>query len=557
MPPTLAKPQVIPSGPKVTAIYLRLSRKSKRSVSLEVQEQECRALIERMNWPEAIVIFADKKSASDRSKTREGYDLLLAWCKAGRVARIVSRDDDRLVRQPLELEGLIDHLEPHAVPVYFYVSGYLDLASSPGRANARIRGAIARQEVERKSERQKENNLFRVKHGEPIGGPSPTGLQYVKRDGDSPATYRHEPNGADAIRWAHDFVMRGGTVTDVCREWERRGITTKTGKPHTWRSAKNALCNPAIAGYLAYQPSSILSDTNRPGGERWVSHRHKLELTKGNWEPVISSDDWHAMVAVLTNTRQQPGNNLKWLLSGQALCGVCAGSEKIVCRNYSDGRQARMYICKKGRHIDIPAEPIDDYIISIAVEIVRSRDFHDQGKEEIDLARRELLLTRKHDLEGELEALTRSYTQRKIKLPQLVSGSESLNAQLDRVVQELEGGIEAHPAANYSEGFSRQDFQALSLEQKRLLVADVLPEIRIFPPLRERGGPYPPVASYVHAYDRRGRLRPLPTDQDIYDQVTVKQYEHAARYGRPVLIDGEPATGEAVPSTSQRETLAE
>jgi DNA invertase Pin-like site-specific DNA recombinase len=69
---------------------------------------------------------------------------------------IVGRASDRYTRFRLEMEGLIDLLESTGWAVATVTSGRYDLTIPEGRATARIHGAIARQESERKSTRASE-----------------------------------------------------------------------------------------------------------------------------------------------------------------------------------------------------------------------------------------------------------------------------------------------------------------------------------------------------------------------------------------------------------------
>src|SRR5262249_13490784 len=153
--------------------------------------------------------------------------------------------------------------------------------------------------------------------GLPHTGVTPFGYERVlleeSDDDDAEDTYTLVENEAEAeaIRWARVRVMDGATLSSVAREWNSRGLkTAKYGQEFEWGSVKAVLTNPALAGYRAYQPTSILTG----GTKRKPSH--KADLIKGNWRPIFDKSEWDAMVLVLTTNRTSAGNRIKYLGGG-------------------------------------------------------------------------------------------------------------------------------------------------------------------------------------------------------------------------------------------------
>ncbi|MFC7544847.1 recombinase family protein [Plantactinospora sp. GCM10030261] len=516
-----------PEQPRVTAIYLRLSKLTDRSVSLDAQLAECMALCERNGWANVRIYRDESRTASNARRKRAAYEQMLADVRAGLVERIVCRDDDRLVRQPIELEGLINTLEPGSVPVWFAAGSELDLTTSRGRENARIRGAIARGEVERKSERQKSSNRERVTKGKPLGTVRPFGYTYAA------GKLTVVPEEAEAIRWAVEHVMRGGTVSDVAREWTRRGHTVpKTKGPYSWPSAKGALTNPYICGHLQYQPTTILSPEESKRVPVW-----KAELIKGTWEPIISREDWTTVVQVLTRTRSKAGNYVKYLGAGIFVCGLCGGKVRSGWTTVK-GRKFRNYKCVDSKpvtagasrmHFSLKADPIDDYVTDVLTSMLQREDFADFLSPQEGPDRPALEAERK-ELEEELEALTASYGLRRIRLTQLETGTAAIEKRLTEIDEALAGTVEQEERAARYAPASREQWENSTIEQQRLFLRDLLPVVRIFP---AGSNPAPSVPVYVHAYDRRGRLRPLPVGPD---EVEMFQHQeaHAGRYDKAI-----------------------
>ena len=116
---------------------------------------------------------------------------------------MVAWDLDRLYRQPRELEDLIDLADQKHLALAT-VGGDADLCTDNGRLFARIKGAVARSEVERKSARQKRANKQRAEAGRPSRSTVPFGY----RKGDDGALVL-EPAEAMMVRDAYSAILAG------------------------------------------------------------------------------------------------------------------------------------------------------------------------------------------------------------------------------------------------------------------------------------------------------------------------------------------------------------
>ena len=79
---------------------------------------------------------------------------MLADIADGKLDAVVAWDLDRLHRRPVELEAFIDVADRHRLALAT-VSGDVDLSTPQGRLVARLKGSVARHEVEHKSARQR------------------------------------------------------------------------------------------------------------------------------------------------------------------------------------------------------------------------------------------------------------------------------------------------------------------------------------------------------------------------------------------------------------------
>src|SRR5690606_22118105 len=111
-------------------------------------------------------------------KPRPGYLALLDAVRAGTVDAVVAWAPDRLHRSPRELEDFIDLIERTGLALQTVQSGEWNLSTSDGRMAARVVGAVARAESERKSERLKAKARQLAKAGKlPGGGSRPFGWE--------------------------------------------------------------------------------------------------------------------------------------------------------------------------------------------------------------------------------------------------------------------------------------------------------------------------------------------------------------------------------------------
>src|SRR5436309_3228999 len=138
--------------PKNAAIYARISLdKAGDGLGVERQVQLCSKLAKQRGWP-VRETYVDNSIGATNGKPRPAYERMLADVERGVIDAVICVDLDRLTRHPAELEHFMDLADRHGVALA-NVSGDTDLASSDGRLKARIMGAVARQESEKKGER--------------------------------------------------------------------------------------------------------------------------------------------------------------------------------------------------------------------------------------------------------------------------------------------------------------------------------------------------------------------------------------------------------------------
>jgi resolvase-like protein len=89
------------------AVYTRISQDSEgRSLGVRRQEQDCRRLARDRGWSVAEVFTDNDLTAADPTVRRPAYERMLEGVAAGEFDAVLVYNQDRLVRQPIELERL-------------------------------------------------------------------------------------------------------------------------------------------------------------------------------------------------------------------------------------------------------------------------------------------------------------------------------------------------------------------------------------------------------------------------------------------------------------------
>jgi site-specific DNA recombinase len=151
------------------AVYVRISSdRAGAGLGVARQEEDCRALCDRLGWQVARV-YPDNDVSAYSGRRRPQWERLNADIAAGLIDAIVCWHVGRLTRSPRELEDVIDLHDRHGIQLAT-CTGDIDLSTPAGRLIARTRGAAARHEGEHKGERQRRQLRQAAEQGRPHGG---------------------------------------------------------------------------------------------------------------------------------------------------------------------------------------------------------------------------------------------------------------------------------------------------------------------------------------------------------------------------------------------------
>ena len=341
-------PGVSIGNPKAAAIYARISKDAQGSgLGVERQRELCEKLAGEKDWPIAHT-YVDNDLSAYSGAPRPAYDRMLADLDSGTIDAVVVVDQDRLTRHPMELESFIITADRLGVPIA-NVSGEIDLSTSVGRFRARILGAVARQESEKKSERLRRQKDQSASRGWAQGGRRRYGYNHARTVNDV-ATLEIVPDEAEVVREVADRFLKGESLRTLAKDLNDRQIPTATGK--TWRvtTLRTMLTGPHITGLRVHR-GEIVGD--------------------GNWQPILDRATWERIRAIIGDPRRvQSGRPPAYLLTGFLECSQCGGTLHHSKR--ADSGRGR-YACADGcGRIAISAEPAERIVTDALLDALDS-----------------------------------------------------------------------------------------------------------------------------------------------------------------------------------------
>ncbi|WP_171042187.1 recombinase family protein [Sinomonas gamaensis] len=336
---------------KIAAVYVRISDdKAGEGLGVQRQETDCRKLAKELGFKH-VVVFTDNDISAYSGRRRPAYEEMLAQISSGVICAVISWHGDRLHRSPIELEAYIDLVEKHEVSTHLVTGGRVDLSTPTGRLMARMVGNYSRFESEHKAERVARAHRQAAEQGKWRGGTRPFGYQ----EGGQAA----HPEEAELIVRAYQDVLEGLSLSELCRNWNARGIVTTTGRKWGIQSLKQLLLRERNYGASVYRGQVV--------GE-------------GNWQPIVEEAVFKQAWLLLTDPsrRRSYSTRSRWLLAGVALCGVCEseGQSSTVrsATATSPGRSWKIYRCKTGTHLARSAEPTDKLVQESILAYLARRD---------------------------------------------------------------------------------------------------------------------------------------------------------------------------------------
>lgn len=394
------------SRSKRAAVYARISDdKAGEGHGVERQQRDGKNLAKRLGAT-VIDTFVDNDVSAYSGAPRPAYQRMLELVRSGAVNTVIAWHNDRLHRNPKELETFIDLIEETRAEVHFVTSGQFDLSTPTGRMVARQVGVLARYESEHRAERISRAHRHSAERGRYRGGTT-------RIFGYQPDGYTLNVNEASAIRRAYDSVLNGESLASILRDWDKKGIRTSNGNRFSHITLRNILLRERNFGASTYKGETV---------------------GIGDWAPIVDEALFLKVQTILQNPARvrNQSNRAKYLLSGVLKCGKCAdlqdsgvmGAHLAKRRN---GDSVRYYRCKTCHSNFIKIADTDEFITTVVLSRLNREDARipaDESSESNDL------ISAAQSFRIRLEELVDMFTAGEITRAQHARASERLKKQL-------------------------------------------------------------------------------------------------------------------------------
>ena len=211
-------------------------------------------------------------------------------------------DLDRLTRQPRQLEDWIEAAEGRGLALVT-TNGEADLTTDGGRMYARIKLAVARAEIERKSARHKRALKQHAEAGRIPHGPRLFGYT---------AEGNIEPTESVIVADIFERFYAGESLRSVTRLLQDQGVPTRSGRPWSTRTVRDMLTNPRYAGWAVYQGEIPTDNDGNP--------------LRGQWSPLVSEEVFDVIQARLSDPARKTnriGTDRRYIGSSLYVCDTC------------------------------------------------------------------------------------------------------------------------------------------------------------------------------------------------------------------------------------------
>lgn len=449
-----------PAAPRAAALYARISSDPEGNrLGVDRQRADCRDLAARLGWTIADEYVDDDRSAYN-GKHRPEYQRMRADIKARAIDGVLVYNLDRLHRQPRELEAFLDLCDEVKLTALSSVEGDINLASSDGRFQARILGAMASKSSEDTSRRIRRKNLELAEAGQPGGG------------GSRPYGYRADrvtidPEEAAVIRAAAAHVIAGGSLRATATDLNDRGIRTVSGRPWTIQVLGRMLGSARLSGQREY---------------------HGEIVAKGTWEPILRPDQTTRLRLALAGPDRSTRRTVRrYLLAGGLLrCGLCG--EVLRARPQADG--ARRYVCIKGPgqpgcgRLAIKAEPVEAFItdaVSVRLDSpMLAATLAGKVRDDEALSKVQTFLA---EDQAQLIELAEVYAHRTITLAEYLAARKPIQQRIDAAKRQLAKVTHTEALDRYVSSASvlRDGWADLPISRQHAIIAAVLDHAVVSP----------------------------------------------------------------------------
>lgn len=468
-------------------LYLRLSD-LRNEQALDGREAALRAQAELLGWtvvrvaiendmtghrPKPASAFKRKKVAVKLPDGTEDityrvlrpvFQSVVSDLKNGAANALLAEDLDRIARDPRDLEDLIDLAEHHGSDVQSASAGEINLRTSDGITMARVLMAFANKSSRDTARRVSSGRKRHAENGSYGGGKRPYGYRVDQAAPKYAKSLLVVPDEADVIRQAADDLLHGVSLASIAAHLRDRGVPTARGARWRAETLRDIMLKPSIAGLIPFWGEDA---PRRPS----CRNETPAGYHTAKWEPIIDRDVWERLRDMLLDpsrrTNHSNANAPRYLLSGIALCGICA-----------DGTLVRVngagYCCSGGKgHLHRSPARCDDYVERIVIARLSQPDTADLLKPAprpgIDTPALRVQVRKLRKRKSDLAAMFADGT---IDKAGLRTGTNQIKRRLEAAEQQLTAATEPDHLAEFRDPLTDAAvvWEGLSLGRRREIV---------------------------------------------------------------------------------------
>lgn len=439
------------------AIYARISSDDGSALGVGRQVADCQQLAHSKGWT-VVETFVDNDVSASNGKARPEYVRLLAALESGDADALVVWDIDRLTRTPRELEDVVDLADKRSVALAS-VGGEVDLATPQGRLTARLKGSVAKHEVEQQSRRLKRKFLERAEAGMPHGK-----VAYG---------YRRQPVTDDTGRVVSTVELLDEAQAAVVRETARRLLAREPVRRIVVDFNRRGVPSPRGNEWDGTMLRQVML-RQRNAGRR--VHRGEV-IGRGDWPPLLDEDTFDRLHAFLTDPgrRTTRGNEVKHLLSGIARCGIegCDGTMRVTNARMNGSKHApTSYNCRKCNRTRRKKADVDELVEGVVVARLEQPDGPDLLAGDPVALRR--ATERVEALQARLDLAADSYADGQITADQMARITAKLRPQLDEAKNAVRRAAPSADVERFTSGAVAEAWQAADIEIRRAVIETLM-----------------------------------------------------------------------------------
>ena len=445
-----------------TVIYTRISLDLADGAGVARQEADCRELAAREGL-DVSKVYSDNSVSAYSGAVRPAFEQLLEDVKAGMVDTVIVWATDRLYRRLADLERLVDSLGE--TPVLAVKSGRINLATADGRMQARILGAVAQHEGEKKAERVSAAARQRSMRGRSASSSRPFGWRRLDGGGLAP-----DAREGHAVAHAYDLLLRGETLSGIARWLDAEGFTGTRGGTWTQSNVSALLRQPRHGGLVSYL-GKLVAAPNVEGS-------------------LVDETKWRQAQRILDapGRRRRPGRPAETLLAGFLTCYKCGGIVRASSNQIRAGQRYKTYACAHN-HVSWRREDLDALVTADVLDVLRraadaiaaaAEDLHDSAQGSADvLADIQRLREDRQDLADALAA-------GRLRATAYAVAAESVEAALARAEARLVPAAPPIGGEVFQAGDPVAAFESAGLRERRGVLAEFVDTIVVHPKRSDR-----------------------------------------------------------------------